>query len=1181
MQLTRLDLFGFKSFANRETLIFDDGITGIVGPNGCGKSNIVDAVRWVLGEQRSKNLRSDKMESVIFNGTKSKRKANFAEVSLTFENTKNLLPTEYSTVKITRKLYRSGDSEYLINGVTCRLKDIQNLFMDTGVSSNSYAIIELGMVDEILTNKNNERRKFFEEAAGISKYKIRKKQTLKRLKDTDDDLERVEDLLYEIEKNLKSLEKQARRTRRYFDLKEHYRHVSSQYAFLNMGDIKERQNQLKILEENIADEILQVQAGLSLHEARVQDLRKELLDNEKYLSDAQAELNKHLTKIRSIETEKSIKTERLKYLQQREIAIRNQIENEKGQAAQNQSALFQLRETEMRQQGEAEGHRSIVDELKSKLEQLKKRAEEETTLTNSLYQQNQAANQEVQDLIRDQEIKQVKIQSLESELRRALEDRSRRETDLDAFSGKSQDLLTTVSSLEKQVEELIEKRDTHQAAIRSTEESLASLKDKVYKTNRLIDAKQNEFNLTKSLVENLEGFPASVKFLKKNAKWIKDSPLLSDVFAVPEDYKVALENYLDSFLSYYVVPSRKDAVLSVHLLADAAKGRANFFILDELDSYKQTNPLIFTQATSALDVIEFAPEYRKLAAYLLDKVYIVNGEDEFPEDIPEGTIFLSKAGNISRRRFMMSGGSLGLFEGKRLGRAKNLEKLDKEINKLQKQLSGEKGELDSVQKKLESLKKEDVTVGLDQARKLLSEKQRDLSVLQSREKEYREFLERVGARSESLEEELNNIRESIETLSPQIAIKREEALQLSSREAQQRATMQETNEEVEQANSAFNEANIQFIHLENQLQNTVQQIEQREANIERFSSNDQQFKGELDQVEKDIQELISSNLQDDESIVRLYNERKDKEERVGKWEESVGMTKNSIFQVEKNSSGDRKKREDLLTRQGSLKEQATEVRIELNSLQERMSVEFQINVKDLNQEQLFDKELGSYDLEKMEADVLNMRNKIQNFGEINPMAVEAYQEIKERHDFISTQKNDLLDAKASLLDTIQEIDDTAKEKFMETFHRVRENFIKVFKSLFYEEDNCDLILTDAENPLESEINIIARPKGKRPLTIKQLSGGEKTLTAVALLFSIYLIKPAPFCIFDEVDAPLDDANIDKFNNIIKKFSADSQFIIVTHNKRTMVSTSVLYGVTMMNTGVSSVVPTNLENLNLN
>jgi chromosome segregation protein len=1181
MQLTSLEIFGFKSFAERTKFVFDKGITGIVGPNGCGKSNVVDSIRWVLGEQKTKNLRSDKMENIIFNGTKSRRKSNVAEVSLTFENTKNILPTEYSTVTITRKLYRSGESEYMLNGVTCRLKDIHNLFLDTGVSSDSYAIIELKMVDEILTNKNNERRKFFEEAAGISKYKIRKRQTLKRLKDTDDDLDRVEDLLFEINKNLKSLEKQARRTQQYFELKEKYKHISSQFAFLSMRSIRENQRQIEILEQNLSDQLLSLQSAMAQREARIQELKKELLDDEKFLSDAQLELNNHTRKIQSVETEKSIKNERLKYLQQREVSINNQMETEKRKLEHNESALVQLRESLLRLQKEKAAQEEKERSLKATLDTLKAQYAEQQQMTESLSEQHRLAEQEQQYLTREKEIKRVQIDSLEAELQRAEEDKSRRANDLDAFAKKARELEGEVKVLDKEVSELNAKMEQNLSDIRTTEQIVNKLKDTVYKSNRMLDARQNEYNLTKSLVENLEGFPASVKFLKKNAQWIKDAPLLSDVFAVPDEFKIAFENYLEPYLSYYVVKSRQDAVLSVHMLADAAKGRANFFILEELENYKPANPLLFTTATPAIDVVEFAAEYHKLAAYLLDRAYIVNGEGDIPEEIPEETIFMTRAGNLARRKFTLHGGSLGLFEGKRLGRAKNLEKLNKEIKKLHKQLTSEKVELDKASRKLEGLKREDYLTQLEPLRKNLNEKQRDLSVLQSREIEHRDFLKRVGQRTDDLVAELDSLRKAIVEIDPQLKTKLEELQQLTSRLAAQRGGSQELSFQVDEASQHFNQEHIKLIHLRNQVENLEREIDQKEAEIEQYGLTNTQLRSELDTVRKDTDELISSNLNDDEVIVLLYRQKKEKEERVGRLEHKVGITKNSIHQVEESLSGERRKREEALLQQNNLKESSTEIRLELTSLKERMSVEFQVDVNHLDREELFDKPLEKYELEELENKLMRLRQRVQNYGEINPLAVEAFNEMKERYDFINGQKNDLLEAKKSLLETIDEIDQTAKEKFLETFVKVRDNFMQVFRHLFSEDDKCDLILLDEENPLESEISIIARPKGKRPLTIKQLSGGEKTLTAVALLFAIYLIKPAPFCIFDEVDAPLDDANIDKFNNIVREFSEQSQFIIVTHNKRTMSATNVMYGVTMEKPGISQMLPVDIDVLNLN
>ncbi|MEL6254832.1 MAG: AAA family ATPase, partial [Bacteroidota bacterium] len=607
----------------------------------------------------------------------------------------------------------------------------------------------------------------------------------------------------------------------------------------------------------------------------------------------------------------------------------------------------------------------------------------------------------------------------------------------------------------------------------------------------------------------------------------------------------------------------------------------HFFILEELEAYKPATPLLFTQAKAAIDAIEFGDAYKKLAAYLLDKVYIVNDEIDIPEDVPEGIIFLTRVGNLSRRRFILSGGSLGLFEGKRLGRAKNLEKLDKEIAKLQKKLTGEKVELDRSIAKLENLKKIDHLKDLEPLRKQLLEKQRDLSVLQSREKEHREFMMRVGQRTESLNDELETLEKAIVEIDPTIKIKLEELQQHAAKLAQIRGDAQDSAQKLSSHNQIYNQENIRLIHLRNQVENLSRELGQKNEAIVRYGEQNEQMREELNQVREDTENLINSNLQNDEVIVSMYNQKKELERTVGIREEKVAQTKNSIYQVEESLGSERRKREDILRKQTELKENATEIRIELNGLRERMSVEFQIEVQDLDEEEIFSKGIDKYDVGDLENKMMSIRSRVQGYGEINPMAVEAFNEMKERFDFITGQKEDLLNAKKSLLETIAEIDQTAKEKFLDTFIKVRDHFTVVFRSLFSEDDSCDLLLLDEDNPLESEISIIARPKGKRPLTIKQLSGGEKTLTAVALLFSIYLIKPAPFCIFDEVDAPLDDANIDKFNNIIRRFSETSQFIIVTHNKRTMAATNVMYGVTMENMGVSRVLPVDLQALNLN
>ncbi|MCB9230340.1 MAG: chromosome segregation protein SMC [Bacteroidia bacterium] len=1180
MQLKSLEIYGFKSFADKTKFFFDKGITGVVGPNGCGKSNIVDAIRWALGEQKTKNLRSEKMENIIFNGTEKRKRANFAEVSLTFENTKNILPTDYHTVTISRKFYRSGDGEYYLNGVACRLKDIQNLFLDTGIGSDSYAIIELKMVDEILNDKENSRRNLFEEAAGISKYKIRKKQTLKRLEDTSADLERVEDILFEIDKNLKALEKQAKKAEKYFELKEKYKLVSSRHAWFKIRELRVSYEEVEKEEKAFADRLGEIQSRIAKHEARIQELRKEQVDNERILSEAQKDLNAHVDKIKTIETEKSIKNERLKYLQQREFAISNQMESEKKTRERLAEELVGLQETLGKVQEEFSVKEKRLARLKANLDELRGKNEELKGRTDELAAEYRQAEQELQKLEKDREIKGIQISSLMGELQRTEADKDSRSTELNSFASNLGELEKELKGLENEVNTLRQKKQENDREREETAQAIVETKDGIYKTSRGLDARLNEFNLTKSLVENLEGFPESVKFLKKEAKWVKDAPLVSDVFNATEPYKVAFENLLEPYLSYYIVPTRTDALAAVKLLSDAAKGRANFFVLDELADYQTVKTQEFPGAQPALGLIEFGEDYQKLAEYLLDQVYMVENDLDLPENIPGELVFITQSGTMSRKRYSLGGGSIGLFQGKRLGRAKNLEKLDKEIRKFEKELNKQKTDLDKLEKHQEALKQLDFSKDLEAKNNVFQQKKQALSILMTREQEYRDFIRQAGERTEVIQEKISNLTTELEGIEPRIVDLKKDFSGKSAILEEYQLMLRSSNTELSEESQAYNQENIATIQLKNRLDNLQRDETQKVSRIRDLDENEKKLSGELEQTRKDIHGLVTNNLQNDEEIIALYEARKVKEERTEKFEQIASSFRNSISQQEEFVRKERKNKEEAESKKDEIKDRVTEIKIALNSLKERMSVEFELDISDLDEEIIFEGGPEQYNQDEVEEEMLRVRGKIQGYGEINPMAVEAYNEMKERFDFINVQKKDLLEAKTTLLNTINEIDGTATDLFNQAFSQIRDNFKKVFQGLFREGDTCDLQLTEPSNPLDSKIDINAKPKGKRPLTINQLSGGEKTLTAISLLFAIYLLKPAPFCIFDEVDAPLDDANIDKFNQIIRQFSAESQFILVTHNKRTMAATNVMYGVTMENTGVSKVLPVDLMALNL-
>ncbi|MEM6268389.1 MAG: chromosome segregation protein SMC [Bacteroidota bacterium] len=1180
MQLTSLEIQGFKSFADKTKFLFDKGITGVVGPNGCGKSNIVDSIRWVLGEQKTRKLRSEKMQNVIFNGTSKRKRGNYAMVTLTFENTKNILPTEYTTVAVTRKLYRNGDSDYLINDIPCRLKDIHNLFLDTGIGPDSYAIIELKMVDDILNDKENSRRLLFEEAAGISKYKIRKRETLRRLNATQSDLDRVEDVLFEIQKQLKSLESQARKARRYFELKAKYKLLSSQHAFFTIRELRGRYEAIEREEKGVADRLTALQSGIAKREARVQELRKEQLDQENQLSAAQKDLNAHNARILEIEKEKSIKNERLKYLQQREFAIGDQLEKEKRQAERTQEELGQIRDKAEAVRKDFTEHGAVLEALRHELAEAKSLQEEQKFQVEGYASEHRELEMDLNRLAKEKEIKQIQIEGFRKEIERNEADRTSKKDELDSFAQALQTLEVEVAGLDQRVTELRQKKTANDAAREESTRILDELRDQIYRTSRGLDARMNEYNLTKSLVENLEGFPESVKFLKKEASWVKDAPLLSDIFATDEVYKVALENLLDPYLSYYIVETRADAMQAVRLLSDAAKGRANFFILEELADYSANPRMAHPGASPALALVEVNEKYRKLAEYLLDRVYIVNDESEIPEVLPAGALFLTKNGGLQRRPYSLSGGSIGLFQGKRLGRAKNLEKLRKEIKQLEKELNQRKTDRDAQEKRHQKLKENNFGKELDRENQIFQTKKRDLSVLQARETEYKDFIAQAGERSEVIVVQVETLEREIAAVSPRIVQLQATFVERSRILEEARRMLDNSTEEASEKSQSFNQQNIRYIQAKNHLEMLEREAVQKSEQLAAFARNDKMNKADLEETKKNIHELVQTNLQNDDQMIALYEEKKRKEDQTGKLEHIVATKRMNIQEFEDDVRKERRKKDELEAQRNATRERVTEIRIELNGLKERMQVEFEVDISDLDEADLFAGKREEVDPAEIETQMLKLRQRLQKYGEINPMAVEAFDEMKERHDFIDGQRNDLVEAKQTLLDTIAEIDETATEKFRESFVQIRTNFKRVFQHLFQPGDTCDLTLVDPSDPLDSSIDIMAKPKGKRPLTINQLSGGEKTLTAVALLFAIYLLKPAPFCIFDEVDAPLDDANIDKFNNIIREFSKDSQFIIVTHNKRTMAATNVMYGVTMQEQGVSKVLPVDLVSLNL-
>ena len=1178
MRLKTLEIKGFKSFADQTVIHFNEDVIGIVGPNGSGKSNVVDAIRWVLGEQKSRELRLDQMSSVIFNGTKKRRPAPVAKVALTFENTKNIIATEYQEITIERAIYQSGDTEYKLNGVTCRLKDIRTLLMDTGIGSNSYAIIALGMVDDILNDKENSRLRMLEQAAGISKYKIRKRETLNKLKNTTADLERVEDLLHEINLNLKTLEAQARKAKRFFEIKAKYKSQSIELAGLKAGTIQTKLADLKQRLTKEEDNYRQIDIDSTKLEAAIEQEKKSNLDKEKMLTDAQKEVNALSGKIREQENDRNMLNQRLEFITSNRKKLTQQIESSNHRIVQLEEEVASFAE-------KLSGEKNKEAELEEALEAAKKNLEEIRSSHGSAKSGLDAitANQRaleiaVFELEKQKAINSNRLENLAFDKQQMEVGKQQRDRQVKDLGTDFKELQTKEAAQRKILEELQTAADKRQTEIIAAENQLVEYQAKATKLNRQLDAKRNEFKLTQSMVENLEGFPESIRFLSKQKDWSKKAPLLSDLIYVDEAYRVAIENYLENYLNYYVVPTIADAYEAIKMLSNSQKGKANFFILDAFKDYVPPVALL-PETRNAFELVQTDTAYQKLTSYLLENVLVTENEDVKTVRQEGNFVILSQSGRFIKRRFSLSGGSIGLFEGKKIGRKKNLEVLEKSIKKLEKEELKHSSELYNLKSKIEQLKSERDDRKIQQARQELDgiiknriSVQTRFENLQSQLEESTEKFSKITTEEKELEASLIEIEKGLATKTAEVVKAKEEIAEVDS-------SFREMADQLSAASAAFNDKNILFIRQQNLVSTIQRELNYRENSLAELKTGITSASKNLEDQSVETEDIKLKVSELEVILKTAYLTHKEKQAALTGVEQSYFKARGGVNEIEDKLRQLNRKRQDSQVLINSLKDKLNDVRFNMSALSERLRVEFGIEIKDLKTEPFEGdaKELMEREI-KLSDQVNRLKNRLDNYGEINPMAVEAYDAMKERFDTITQQKQDILEAKDDLLETIKEIEETATVQFLEAFTKVREYFVDAFRSLFTEDDTADLILLNPDNPLESKIEIIAKPKGKRPQTIAQLSGGEKTLTATALLFSLYLLKPAPFCIFDEVDAPLDDVNIAKFNRIIKRFSKDSQFIIVTHNKLTMEAVDVIYGISMPEQGVSTVTPVDFRGL---
>ena len=1181
MYLSKLEILGFKSFANKTAFDFKDGMTGVVGPNGCGKSNIVDAIRWVLGEQKAGVLRSERMENVIFNGSRTQRPLGMAEVSLTIENTKNVLPIEYSEVVITRRLFRSGESQYLLNNTICRLKDIMNLFMDTGMGANAYSVIELSMVEQILNGKAEERRHIFEEAAGVGKYKSRRKAAFRKLEATENDLTRLNDVLSEVEKNVASLKRQVQKAKRYQAYSDELKDIELKFTNYQFNEIKNDLEPLTVQSKEFSDRREELSAQVDTEEAEIEELRLEVLELEKQLVSQQRELNENTERIQKKEEDVLVSQERARAVQENRTRYKQEID----ELNKRREMLAEMRVTLNNQLGEIQDKLQELEvdfaEHQRALESHREAYESKRKELRGIETQRSADAESVSTLHKEEERLRTQLEYGEQriqKLQQEQQDLQRQNTELVAarehLSQEVAKSLTRLDQLNLESESIQEQAANKQASI---DEIKKRISDRTHEMQR----NKDRVALLRKFLESLEDHPEGVRHLLLDGGMPEGCfGIFGDQINVPEQYRYAVEAALGDAVAALLVDHSDRAFEGIGRLRQAEKGAVTFFSVNGKDSNQSvsvnggtlsSDPRV---ANKIAEVIECKQEFRPLVNILLADCYLVNNLDdaralaELKTDSKAS--FITPAGDVVSNWGLIRGGQSENDGNTIVGRRQQIDELENEIERLEIEIDDSVSSQERAETELKDL--------LTKNDHLTGQRKSYESDRQKLEIEFGQAAFRVTKTEEELGQHEQEIKHNQELLNQHKTRLAEIEPKLQEIESQRKvaeesytalASQIEVAEQTwRQAEQDTNAANLKVVEARAEVRNVESEIERSEKSRQEIGESIEIRAEQIDEAESQEKELTEHVNEVREQLQGDFAVRKELEELVQGMERTFREHKTQADQKEKELKPKRTEREDVSERLHQAELRISELKMKRENLVNHIQETYEMDLVKYVAETPIDSD-EEFDSAAVDERVHWLRNRLKGMGPVNMLALTDYEKENERFEFLTSQKEDLIKAEENLKETIKVINDSAYERFGKVFSLIRENFIQVFKS-FFEGGIADLKISDGD-PLEADIIIEANPKGRKLGSLALLSGGEKTLTAISLLFAIYLVKPSPFCILDEVDAPLDDNNIGRFTGALKKFSENTQFICVTHNKGTMQATDYLYGVTMEEQGVSKVV----------
>ena len=1179
MYLKSIEIQGFKSFANKIVFEFHNGITGIVGPNGSGKSNVADAVRWVLGEQRVKQLRGGSMQDVIFSGTELRKPQGFAYVAITLDNGDHQLAIDYDQVTVSRRLYRSGESEYRINGSPCRLKDVNELFYDTGIGKEGYSIIGQGQIDKILSGKPEERRELFDEAAGIVKFKRRKAIAQKKLEDEKQNLVRINDILAELDKQVGPLARQAEAARRYLQLKEDLKRYDANAFLLESAGIKAQLKELSDREQMVTGDLEdarmqaeRIKSDYDRLDAESRSLEEQLTESRSQLS--QEKVNKGKLEGRINVLNEQINTERMnaEHIQNRRQAIEKEIGEKNQQIAgygEQKSKLSASAQEVLNRQKEAEITLMDADVSLEELEEAIETAKGRIIDTLNQRAGVTARQQRFETLLEQVNVRRSEVSQ---KLLKIRSDESVQEEQLKDEQERLRLLVTEMEEQERTRKDLESQESRWDGEIRRLNRNLSECQ-REYQTS------YTKLESLRNIAERYEGYGNSIRRVMEVKDRIRGiHGVVADLIATEKQYETAVETALGGSIQNIVTDSEQTAKQLIEYLKKNRYGRATFLPLTSMG-----NKNVFHQQQAlkepgvvglASQLVRTRPEYEGLINYLLGRVVVADTIDH--------AISLAKKYQYSLRivtlegELLSPGGSMtgGAFKNSSnlLGRKREIEELEaacektmKASERAQKELSQAEEGLKKVRADLESLRARQQQSSLRHNTLTIN-----ISQINSRKAEIRESGQDLDREYRQLADQQAELKENQETLKQEIA-------DLEGRNSQAEAEIARMQGELEKKKQEREQYAKELSSIQLETAGYQQKFDFIKENISRVHEEIRRLKEELTGLEQgsgDSEKNINLRLKEiqdvKDAILQAEARMQELEEKISGQDvlrEETGRRRKALFE----------KREEVTERIQALDKDIFRLQNQKEKLDEKL--EHQVNymwseyeLTYSTAEKLKSPELNS--LPEMKKQIEGLKSSIRGLGNVNVNAIEDYKEVSERYEFLKGQHEDLLQAEAALVKIIEELDTGMRRQFTEQFGKIRQEFDKVFRELFGG-GRGTLELMEDEDILEAGIQIISQPPGKKLQNMMQLSGGEKALTAIALLFAIQNLKPSPFCLLDEIEAALDDSNVDRFAGYLHKLTKNTQFIVITHRRGTMVASDRLYGITMQEKGVSTLVSVNL------